>query len=339
MNIAIIGDTHFGERGDNLCILDSSISFFEDQLIPELKKANIDTVIHCGDLMHKRKTVDYKTLSRVINIFEKFRESNIKIHLVIGNHDTYYRNTNNLNSVDLLFKEFSDILKVYKDPTNIIIGDTSFLLLPWINEENRDASLGLLKTSEANYVVGHLEINGFQMVKGLECTHGFKRSVFKRFKRVFSGHFHLRSYVDNIFYVGTPYELNWNDFGNIKGYHILDTETDELVFVENKQKMFHKIEWSEDLDVDDISDIAGSFVKIINNNGNSEKFEEFVSKVSTVAFESVVVEKTIQEEKLIEEVEVDEDTITFISNYIDASSIDHKDLVKQYMNDIYKESL
>lgn len=106
MKIAFICDTHFGARNDSPFFLDNALTFFEKQFFPYLKENNITEVIHLGDFFDRRKYVNFNTLSSVRKRFiNKFDEENIKLHVTIGNHDTYFRNTNDLNSLKELLTD------------------------------------------------------------------------------------------------------------------------------------------------------------------------------------------------------------------------------------------
>ena len=59
--------------------------------------------------------------------------------------------------------------------------------------------------------MGHLELNGFVATAGHVMDHGMDMDPFKKFKKVYSGHYHTRSNVGNIYYLGNPYEMFWND--------------------------------------------------------------------------------------------------------------------------------
>ena len=79
--------------------------------------------------------------------------------------------------------------------------------MPWINADNTSHTMKMLKTSDAQICMGHLEINCFEMQKGMVMDHGWDRQEFKRFDMVMSGHYHHKSDDGQVFYLGTPYEI------------------------------------------------------------------------------------------------------------------------------------
>ena len=222
MKIAIINDTHFGARNDNSNFNEYFYKFCDDVFFPTLKDNNIKTCIHLGDLMDRRKFVSYKTSRDFRKRFvSPFVEMGIDLHIMIGNHDTFYKNTNDVNSVVELLGGRHDNIKIYSEAEEVIFDDTKILFLPWINSQNTISSEKIIKETDAEVCMGHLEIAGFQMMKGLVNEHGLSKSIFRKFDSVFSGHFHIKSDDGHIYYLGAPYEIYWNDCEDKKGFIFL----------------------------------------------------------------------------------------------------------------------
>ena len=100
MKIALITDTHFGARNDSLAFNDHFYKFWEKTFFPYLDDNGIDTIIHLGDVFDRRKFISYKIAKDFRERFIKpIVHRNIKMHMIVGNHDTYYRNTNEINSL------------------------------------------------------------------------------------------------------------------------------------------------------------------------------------------------------------------------------------------------
>ena len=103
MKIAIINDTHFGARNDNQNFSDFFFKFYDEIFFPTLIERGITTCIHMGDVMDRRKYVSYKTATDFRQGFiNRFKELNIDLHITVGNHDTYYKNTSEVNSMEEL---------------------------------------------------------------------------------------------------------------------------------------------------------------------------------------------------------------------------------------------
>ena len=223
MKIAIITDTHYGARKGSTHLHNYFQLFYDNIFFPTLERENIDTIIHMGDVFDSRKSIDYQSLewSKEV-VFEPMRK--YKVHAVTGNHDCYYKNTNHVNSPELLLNDYSNI-STYSKATEINIGGLDILLLPWINSENYSESLEAIQKSQSKIVMGHLEINGFKATRGHMMEDGMDTDVFSKFNAVYSGHFHTRSTDGKIYYLGNPYEMYWNDVNDTRGFHIFDTDT------------------------------------------------------------------------------------------------------------------
>ena len=164
MKVAIITDTHYGARKGSKHLHDYFEMFYRDVFFPSLEEHQIDTVIHMGDIFDSRKAIDLQSLewSKKV-VFEPLKK--YKVHALIGNHDCYYKNTNHVNSPELLLKDYQNI-KTYSKATEISLDKFKILFLPWINSENHDETQKLIKKSKAKIAMGHLELNGFNATRG-----------------------------------------------------------------------------------------------------------------------------------------------------------------------------
>jgi hypothetical protein len=148
---------------------------------------------------------------------------------------------------------------------------------------NENEIMRSIQTASQKILIGHFEIKGFEMYKGLPAHDGLDASIFDRFDLVLSGHFHKKSTSGNITYVGTPYEMTWSDYGDKKGFHILDTDTLELTFIENPYHMFNKIWYSDDTEVNmnaDFSHLKDTYVKVIVTSKNDpHTFDRWLDKI------------------------------------------------------------
>ena len=225
MNIVIITDQHFGARKGAAYINNYFQKFYDDIFFQYLKENKIDTIIDMGDTFDNRRNIDLASLQWSKRIyFDKLQAMGIKVHIIVGNHTAYYKDTNSVNTVDLLLKEYNNI-EVYAKPTEVTVGGLDILFLPWINEENRSDTLEAIKRSDSKVVMGHLELNGFVATRGHMMEHGMDTKIFDKFDRVYTGHYHTRSNNGKIYYLGNPYEMFWNDVNDKRGFHLFDTET------------------------------------------------------------------------------------------------------------------
>jgi len=348
MKIALITDTHWGVRNDNSAFLDNNKKFLDDVFFPYLDAHSIGTVIHLGDLVDRRKYLNINTAKRLREDFiSPLHRREIRPHLIIGNHDTYFKNTNSVNSIREIY---GNDFRIFESAKEVVFDGVPILFIPWICDDNRDETLRIISTTNAQICMGHLELAGFEMYRGSPISHGDDRGLFGRFDMVLSGHYHHRSSAGNIFYLGSHAEFTWSDYDDPKGFHILDTETRELAFIENPFKMFRKM-WYNDKDVTtedlldrDFSKYAGAYVKlIVQGKDNPFAFDLFTTKLYEAnPIEVVIVEDhrnmdTIDENDLLNEAE---DTLTILSKYIGTleTSVDTKEL-DNLMHSLYNEAM
>lgn len=293
MKIAKITDQHFGARNDNQAILDNQERFYDEIFFPKLIKEDIKVVFDLGDTFDKRKGIDFRTFDRVKKFyFDRLRELGITLYSIIGNHTTYYRDVNHVNTLELILKEYKNVV-IYSDlPEEISLGGKTFLFAPWINSTNIESSMKKIKESRADILCAHLEIEGFQMQRGNVCKHGMNRSSFAHFDRVWTGHFHSPSIQDNIHYLGSPTETTWSDYGDEKGFYIYDTETDYLEFIENDIGLHQIIQYDDTVDsVPDI-DLKGRIVRVnVVKREDMKRFNKFMSSIFSKAPFDVKVEE------------------------------------------------
>ena len=351
MNIAILGDLHFGARNDSLEFLDYFERFFEQQLFPELRRLGVKRIIQLGDIVDRRKFISYITLNHMRRFFNRCREEGIEIDIIIGNHDTPYKNTNDINSMRELFSRIDgseDFIRFYSDPTEIEIDGCKLLILPWINASNEQKTMKIINETEALVVFGHLEIKGFEMYRGMPSHEGIDKSAFGKFDLVASGHFHHKSRDGNIQYVGTPYEMTWADWDDPRGFHIFDTSTGQLgAFYRNPLRMFHKVFYDDSKPIDisslDFNNLRGTYVKlIVINKEDPYKFDLFVGKLYESSPSDVVIVEDhrhmdqLSEEELTNEAE---DTITILNKYIEHMEVGvDKNQLATLLRSLYTEA-
>lgn len=329
----------------------SQEKFFETIFFPKLKEYNVKTVLHGGDLFDVRKHIQFQALHDTKRMFlDVMKENGILMHIIVGNHDTTYKNTNAINSLDLLLKEYNDSIKVYVDDVhNITIDNLKIAMVPWITSENSDKIMKQLRKSSSDYVLGHFEIEGFVMSGGEKCRHGLKAELFSKFDKVYSGHFHVPSNKGNIEYIGSPYPMDWSDYGSERGFYIIDTETLEVEFVKNPYSMFTVIEYDdEDASVEDLDDLdesifEDSYIRInVSKVSNKALLNKFIEKVETFDVADLKVNevkvKDADEQEDDEEEELGiEHTLTLVMKYIDSKNYDEKmaNAIKEKFTDLY----
>jgi DNA repair exonuclease SbcCD nuclease subunit len=339
MKIALITDTHFGCRGDNLELLNAMVAFYRDQFFPIIKEQGCEHIIHLGDLVDRRKYVNFHTLNTMRTEF--LDRIDIPMDIICGNHDTYYKNTNQLNSLEELLAGRYENIKFYTEATQVNV-DCPLLYIPWVTEENVEHMNQMLESTDAAYAFGHLELTGFQMMKGMQCMHGLNHKLFTKFHSVFSGHFHYKSSFDNIHYLGSPYHMNWTEAEGTNGFHIFDTNTGTFEFYENPHSMFNKLFFEANTPHEDLPDVTGKWVKVIvKEKPDPYLFETWCDKLTALnPLEMKIVEPITQVSEDIVVSEAD-DTPTIIDRAIDANLVmedSDKDQLKKLMHELYNEA-
>jgi DNA repair exonuclease SbcCD nuclease subunit len=350
MKLCILGDTHFGARGDSLDFHKYFQKFYDEVFFPYLIENDIRVVFQMGDLFDRRKFINFNSLylSRKY-FFEKCERLGIQLHTLIGNHDVAYKNTLEINSPSLLLNEYNNI-EIYEEFDTVEFDGVSIDVVPWICDDNVDDIFNRMKDSKAQICFGHFEIAGFEMDRGNICESGIDKQSLSKYDVVLTGHFHHKSTDGNITYVGTPYEMTWADWNDPKGFHIFDTETREMNFVKNSFSMFHKITYDdgkttfEDWKEYDFSKLKECYVKVVVlNKQNPFLFDHVIDSL----YKAGVSDLSIVEDFTDVNVDLDqdiidqaEDTITILSKYIDNLTLDvEPEKLKTLMRELYVEAL
>ena len=350
MKIVILGDTHFGMRGDSLEFHTHYKKFYDNVFFPYLLENDIKVVYQLGDLFDRRKFINFNSLYLARQyFFNKLKEHEIEFHTLLGNHDVTYKNTLEVNSSQLLLNEYSNI-KIYDEAARVTIDGIDIDVIPWICADNEQQILEFMKASTAEICFGHFEIAGFEMDRGNVCHEGIDKSLLNRYDVVLSGHFHHKSSDGQITYVGTPGEMTWADYDDPRGFHTFDTATRELTFVQNPYRMFFKLTY-DDSNTDfeywknyDYDQFKSAYVKVVVlNKQNPYLFDNVLDNLykATPADISIVEDFTDtmidNDPELIDQAE---DTMTILSKYIDGLTLNvENDKLKTIMRELYVEAL
>jgi hypothetical protein len=345
MRIVFLADQHFGWKVDSPLYLDYQEKFYREVFFPYLDaNPDIKTIIDLGDTFDNRKSVNYKTLARAKEFFfDEVHARGLNLHIIIGNHTTYHKNTNEINSPELLLQTYQHV-KVYATPKVVKIHDTDFAFVPWINAENEAESIEFIKSNRASLLAGHLELKGYQVIRGIASDVGYDASMFTPYDMVFTGHFHNKHDDGKIFYLGTSADMSFADIDEIKGFHTFDLTTRKLEFIENPNKLFYRVIYDDATNdytkLPDFSKYAGAYVKlVIKKKTNPYNFERFRDALDAV--NPVDVQPIDETDLVVTEDDIDQtlDTVTIISNEIDTiKEIEKPEKLKKIMHDLYTES-
>lgn len=344
MKIALLNDTHCGIRNSADIFLDNAAKFYDDVFFPYVKENNIKQIVHLGDYYDNRKAINIKALHHNRKHFlEPMRELGIRMDIIPGNHDCYFKDTNNPNSLKELLGYFINEVAIIEKPTTLTYDSLNMALIPWINKSNYEETMNFVRNCKADILGAHLELSGFDMMRGIKNEHGMDPSPFKRFDMVFSGHYHTKSNIENIHYLGTQLEFFWSDCNDKKHFHVLDTDTRELTAVQNPHTLFKKIVYNDEKYVyDSVQDLTNKFVKVIVvNKNNPSMFEKFIDQIQDQDIHELKIAENFDD--ILTDVDDNkvslEDTTTLLDSYIDATNTDlSKDRLKTDMRNLYNQA-
>jgi len=342
LKVAVITDQHFGVRKGNQNLHEYFKKFYDTVFFPTLKKECIDTIIDMGDTFDTRKGIDFWSLNWAKeNYYNILRDMGVTVHTIVGNHTAYYKDTNDINSVDLLLREYDNVV-VYGSPTEVKIGGLDMFFIPWINDENREETLGMINSTKSKVAFGHLEMRGFFANKTYICEHGEDKTNYKKFEKVFSGHYHHRNFQDNIYYLGNPYEIYWHDVEETRGCHIFDTETLEHTPVNNPHRLFHIISYEDTPhQTFNAEPYKDKIVKVVvNKKSNGSKFERFIDKLYQAGVNDLKIVENFDFNGFYQSDEFttdeSENTLSILNRYVDESECSlNTSKVKSILEKVY----
>ena len=343
MKVAIITDQHFGARKGSKFLHEYFKKFYDTVFFPYLEENGIDTVVDMGDTFDNRRSIDLWSLEWAKeNYYDRLEKLGVTVHTIVGNHTAYYKDTNSINSVDLLLKQYKNV-HVYSECTEVMIDRLQVLFIPWINAENTESSIESIKVSTSSCAMGHLELRGFAAYRGHIMEEGLDGKLFASFSHVYSGHYHTRSTDGRISYLGNPYEIYSNDIGDPRGFHILETSTMELEAFDNPYTMYEVINYNDTPhQTFDTRQYEGKIVKlIVQKKSDPKKYEKFVDKLlGSNINEMKIVETFADVETNFDDYDPEsEDTISILSKYIDESEMSlNKAEIKHLIHQVYKQA-
>ncbi len=350
MKVCLLTDFHFGVKNDSKEFLKYQERFFEEQLFPFLRENKITQIISLGDEFDSRKNINYHTLHQAKKMFfDRVEQEKYELYIIIGNHNVFHKHENEINSPKLLFNHYEHI-HVVEDVTHLSFDNVKFLLVPWINKNNDDKILESIKNTDAQYLLGHFEVSGVKLHKDWSFADGLHHDLLKKFKQVWSGHYHLKLKIGNFKYLGTPYQLSWVDVNHEKGFYVFDTNNEKLIFKENDLKIFHVVDYTNDLDIEDFDykKYSESYVRVVLSESieGYNKFDLFIKRMEDSGAYDVKVDEKFFENlnpdsgDIIEEGDFkkEESTIDTIKKRCDEVDFVNKELLFKFMEKNFLKS-
>jgi predicted phosphodiesterase len=347
MKVAILNDTHCGVRNSSDIFLKYQERFYTEIFFPYLKEHNITNILHLGDYYEHRKFVNFKALNANRKHFlEPMRDMGITMDIIPGNHDVFYKNTNELCSLKELLGYFTSNVNIIMEPKVIDYDGLGVAVIPWINNDNYQEYVDFAMSCKAPILGAHLELKGFDLMAGMPNPHGMSADIFSRFETVVSGHFHTRSSQGNVTYLGSQMEFTWADVDDPKYFHVLDTETREFTPVRNPITMFKKVIYDDtktDYNTVDVSEYAQKFIKLIVINKNDlYMFDKFVDRLQSIETYELKIAESFDEyigENIDDDAISLEDTTELLDSYVEAVDTElDKEHIKVELRKLYTEA-
>ena len=352
MKIAVITDTHLDARQSSPIFLQYMHDYYEEVFFPMLKEQNIKTILHLGDFTDNRNHISLSANKFMIDYFgQKLKEDNIKMYLTLGNHDLAYRNTSSVHSLIPIERAFPDNIEIVSHQKEVDIGGQKFMLCGWLNQETMptfDNMLNTHKGKKDTILCGHFEFVGAKHYKNSQLTeHGLAQEDFSDWQDIWSGHFHHKNRTNNVFYVGSLFYLNWQDYNDDRGFHIFDTKTKEMSYIKNEYSLFYEYVYDETKEPD-YSFFKDSFVRIVKNEISSDAaFLEFLTKVqkhNPIKLDVIDTSSRFS----VSDVDIDEETTKvhvkelneYLTEYLDVyyKDLSEKDVVKKSVDELFKQA-
>ena len=347
MTIAIITDQHLDGRKNSKVFWDYFLKFYDDIFFPALDKYKIKTVLDLGDTFDNRKNIDLAAWYRIKkHYFQRLYDRGIQVKMIIGNHTAYYKNTNRVNTPELLLDRAYDNIEIITEIQDLVVEGRKITFIPWINQENEEHVFDHINRTNAKIAMGHLEINGYQAYPGHFFRGGnINQDLFSKFEYVLSGHFHHKSERGNVRYLGNPYEMYWNDYADDRGFHLFDPKTMKLGFIKNPYRMFRKIFYDDtntNYNTMNLTEYKNTYIKLIVNKKKSNfAFEKFVERLYDIGVHDlkIIEDQSLDFENADQSIEC-EDTLSILNKYVeDTEDIEcDKNGIKDIIKSIYVEA-
>lgn len=337
--VCVISDLHLGVHSNSSQWHDISVKWAK-WLVTELDKHNIKDIIFCGDWHHNRSEISVSTLQTsadILKIFDKYNKI-----MVLGNHDVYYKHRIDVNSLSI-FKDRKNITLI-DSVTTVDLFDKLITFCPWNTSIN--------DIPKSDVIFGHFEIEAFKMNSYKVCEEGMSvKDLLSRSSLIISGHFHQRHEKQftkgKILYVGNPFQMDFGDADNFKGYHILDIDTLTYKFYENTvSPLYQKVLLSDLIQNDGIDDnvrhlFANNIVKLkIDKNISQEDLTFLTSKLNLLKPESLALDYDINYNKISDEPLGKDlsgiDISDAITEFINLLEVDDKKDILEYTIDLFK---
>ena len=202
----LTSDWHLHERSAHT-VLEEVIPWVADYAD---RSGDLD-VACLGDLFHVRNKVSVRLLNDLVDRLKEFADRGVSWTLLPGNHDQY--EVGGRNALEVLGE--IDGVSVWTEPG----WDHRGLWVPYRKHWRSLAeALELPAPPDSPRVAYmHCSVVGAWMNDGVQASEGVDPAALSGFDVVFSGHYHRHHRVQNVVYVGSPYQTRADEAGQEKG--------------------------------------------------------------------------------------------------------------------------
>jgi len=200
--IAGFTDIHFGRKGNDRQANQDNEDFIT-WFIDEAKSWGANQMVFCGDWHDNRHNLHVSTMNYSLSNIERLSKAFDKVWFIPGNHDLFYREKREINSVE--FARNLPNVTIIHEPTTI----DGVTFMPWLVGDEWEE----IQNIKSKYMFGHFELPHFFMNAMVEMPDhgGLQSDHFKHQDYIFSGHFHKRQARGKVVYVGNVFPFNFAD--------------------------------------------------------------------------------------------------------------------------------
>lgn len=345
--VLIYSDLHIHAHKKNVNRIDDCLQVlkwvFETALSNKIKH-----IIFLGDLFHDRQKIDVLVYQKTFELFAEYSGADFHTHLLIGNHDMYYADRWDINSVRPLF--VLPNVSVICEPTTLNIGKHEFDMLPYTENPLEDL---LAFGNNRKFLGAHMSVDGAKLNSyGSEADviveHdgnmiAVTTDVFTSWKHVYLGHYHKPQILENnIEYIGSPLQLSFGEVDQEKHICILDLDTEEKQYVVNDFSPKHLLIPQAKLSDYDLN---GNFVRVVFDDISSPEAVEIQKNIrqnnNVKSLEVRQVSKAHENEHVVKDakdilLKEDEMIEKYIKDQEDQNDSPIEDLDKKLLLDIGK---
>lgn len=202
---AVFTDIHFGLKSNSTLHNEDCLAFV-DWFILQAKKENCETCFFLGDWHNNRSAINIVTLNYSLRALEKLNDAFDRVYFIPGNHDLYYRDKRDVQSV-----AWARHLKNV-EICNDWFSSGDVVIAPWLVQDDYKK----LQRMSGKYLFGHFELPHFYMNAMVEMPDhgGVSTDSLTGFETTFTGHFHKRQFRNNVWYIGNAFPHNFSDAGD-----------------------------------------------------------------------------------------------------------------------------